>query len=78
MNKSKQKNFSAAPAGGGPGAEGARGRLQVGQEVQRLQHKQPLDKVMFKHYDHMITFQASSILSICIKHSETFFFMNKD
>ena len=38
-------NLSAASAGGGSGAEGARGRLQVRQKVQRLQHKQSVDKV---------------------------------
>ena len=49
-------NISAPSAGGGPGAQGARGRLQVGQKVQRLQHKQSLDKVnieifMCRHND---------------------------
>ena len=37
--KIRNKKLSAPPAGGGPGAQGARGRLQVGQKVQRLQHK---------------------------------------
>ena len=45
-NSKSRQHFSAASAGGGPGAEGAWGRLQVGQEVQRLQHKQSLDKVI--------------------------------
>ena len=37
--------FPAATARGRSGAEGTRRRFQVGQKVQRVQHKQPLDQV---------------------------------
>ena len=41
------QEFPAAPARGGSGAQGTRRWFQVGQKVQRVQHKQPLDQVKF-------------------------------
>ena len=46
VKAARQKHkFPAAPARGRSGAEGTRRWFQVGQKVQRVQHKQPLDQV---------------------------------
>ena len=58
-------NLSAASAGGGSGAEGARGRLQVRQKVQRLQHKQSVDKVNMEMNIHTLL-KGMNILMGCI------------